>query len=312
MRFAFVMNPLTGVDPTKDTTFLLISESLRRGQECFWLSHDDLQMRQSKPAGFVRKMTFDLDATPWWDLGVPKLEILTDFDAVFMRYDPPFDLRYLTATHILDHAVCESFVMNRPGGIRLANEKIYSLNFSQFIPKSLVTSSMQEIRNFVGEHGGRAIIKPLHYGAGHGIFLLRDDDPNINSIVETATGEGVRHVMVQEYLTEARTGDKRILMLNGKPIGATLRVPKPGELRGNIHAGATCAKTSLSDRESALCDAIGPRLVKDGLLFVGLDVIGGYLTEVNVTSPTGMQEINRLDNVQLERQVIDFAESSIS
>jgi glutathione synthase len=299
MKFAFVMNKLETINPKSDTTLLFIEESLRRGHEVFFLSHDDLVLYNNKPFGIVKK----------WKLKDSNLETLDFFDAIFLRHDPPFDEKYLTTTYMFDFISDKTFVINSASGLRFANEKIYSLKFPNFTPQTIITASAAEIRKFLDEHKGRAIIKPIYLMAGHGIFLIRDDDPNLSSIIEGATDYGTKHIVVQEYLKEAQEGDKRILLLNGKPIGAMTRIPKPGESRANLRSGSTCVKATITERELSICDAMAPSLIRDGLYFAGIDIIGGHLTEVNVTSPTGMQQINRLENVQLEKQIIDFVES---
>lgn len=312
MKFAFVMNRFESVDPDSDTGILFIEESLRRGHEVFWLSHDELMLKGDIPFGLVRQVFIDRDKKEWWRFGDAELVRLDSFNAIFMRHDPPFDEKYLTATYILDFLPEKTFIMNSPRGIRAANEKIYALNFPQFSPATIVTSSEKEILSFMDEHKGRGIIKPIYLMRGLGIHLLRDDDPNLSSIIETAMDYGKRQVIVQEYLKEGALGDKRILLLNGKPIGTMTRIPRAGEIRANLRYGSTCVKSTLTDRDKALCDAIAPSLIRDGLYFVGIDVIGGYLTEVNVTSPTGTVLINRLQNVQIEKDVINFVESKAS
>jgi glutathione synthase len=199
--------------------------------------------------------------------------------------------------------------MNNPRGLREANEKLYALRFPEQIPQTLVTSDKQRLKDFMEEHGGEMIIKPLDGCGGSGVFYLNTQDRNTNSILEAATENGRKLVMGQRYLPEIRQGDKRIIVLNGEPLGSVLRVPLEEETRGNIHVGGQCVKTEVTDRDQEICAALAPLLRDDGLYFVGLDVIGNYLTEVNVTSPTGIQEINSLDGVRLESQVIDFIET---
>lgn len=312
MKFAFIMNRLEEINPDSDTGLLFIEESIKRKHDIYWLSHDDLVLKGGAPLGMVRKININREEKEWWKLSENNFEKLDSFDAVFMRHDPPFNKKYLTATYILDFLSDKTFVLNSPSGIRLANEKIYALNFPNYSPATIVASCEKEILSFLDEHKGRGILKPVYLMRGLGLHLLRDDDPNLSSIIETATDYGKKHVIVQEYIKEAVNGDKRILLLNGKPIGAMNRIPKAGEFRANLRYGSTCVKTTLTDRDLAICDAIAPSLIRDGLYFVGIDVIGGFLTEVNVTSPTGMCQINRLENKQLEREVVDFVESKTS
>ena len=201
-----------------------------------------------------------------------------------------------------------TLVINRPQALREANEKCIILRFPEIIPESLVTMKPEEIEGFMGRHDGRCIVKPLDGNGGIGVFLLRRDDPNLSSLIENSTDFGQRYVMCQRYLPEATAGDKRIILIDGKPVGATLRVPPEGELRGNIHVGAKCMSSPLTARDLKICERIGPTLSEYGIYFAGIDVIGGLLTEINLTSPTGIQEINRLNNVCLEGQMWDWIE----
>jgi glutathione synthase len=228
-------------------------------------------------------------------------------DAVLMRKDPPFDVDYLHAAHLLELAEANgTFVMNRPAGLRAANEKLYALHFDEYMPDTVVTRDRQRIRAFMGGHGGRCILKPVDGYGGRGVFKLEAGATNTSAIIDQMTQEGAKRVVVQAYIPEASQGDKRVLMLDGEPMGAILRVPPEDDHRGNIHVGGSVEKTSLTDREDALCRDVGERLVEDGLYFVGLDLIGERLTEVNVTSPTGIQEMSRLNDVDGAGTVIDW------
>jgi glutathione synthase len=229
-----------------------------------------------------------------------------------MRKDPPFDMKFFFTTHVLsliDESQC--FLLNHPRGLREANEKLYALRFPEQIPQTLVASDMRTLKAFMAELGGEMIVKPLDGCGGSGVFYLRAEDRNTNSILEAATDNGRRLVMAQRYLPEIRQGDKRIIVLDGEPLGAVLRVPLESETRGNIHVGGRVVKTDVTSRDREICAALAPSLRADGLYLVGLDVIGNYLTEVNVTSPTGVQEINRLDGVRLESRVVDFVEQRV-
>jgi glutathione synthase len=202
-------------------------------------------------------------------------------------------------------------LLNHPKGLREANEKLYALRFPEQVPQTLVAGDMATLKAFMAELGGEMIVKPLDGCGGSGVFYLNSEDRNTNSILEAATDNGRRLVMAQRYLPEIRQGDKRIIVLDGEPLGAVLRVPLESETRGNIHVGGQVVKTDVTARDREICAALAPSLRSDGLYFVGLDVIGNYLTEVNVTSPTGVQEINRLNGVRLESQVVDFVEQRI-
>jgi glutathione synthase len=302
------MDPIEKINIDKDTTFVLMLEAQRRGHEVYFMELDDLFIRGGTPHGRFRRVHVRR-GTPHYELTDFATGALGDFDAILMRKDPPFDMKFFFATHLLslvDERQC--FVLNDPKGLREANEKLYALKFPEQIPQTLVASDMERLKAFMNELGGEMIIKPLDGCGGSGVFYLNQSDRNTNSILEAATDNGRKLIMGQRYLPEIRQGDKRVIMLNGEPLGAVLRVPLETETRGNIHVGGQCVKTEVTARDREICAALAPPLMADGLYFVGLDVIGGFLTEVNVTSPTGIQEINALDGVRLETQVIDFVE----
>ena len=311
LKIGVVMDPIDRIHIDKDTTFVLMLEAQRRGHEIYFMEIDDLFLRGGTPHGRYRCLEL-ARATPHYRLGDFATGALADFDSVWMRKDPPFDMKFFFTTHVLsliDRSKC--FVMNNPDGLRDANEKLYALRFPEQIPQTLVSGDMQRLKDFMDELGGEMIIKPLDGAGGSGVFYLNTQDRNTNSILEAATDNGRRLVMGQRYLPEIRQGDKRIIVLNGEPLGAVLRVPLETETRGNIHVGGQCVKTEVTERDREICAALSPLLRADGLYFVGLDVIGSFLTEVNVTSPTGIQEINALNGVQLERQVVDFVEAQV-
>ena len=311
LKVAVVMDPVDTINIDKDTTFVLILEAQRRGHQMYFLELDDLFIRGGAAHGRYRRLQL-ARATPHYQLGEFETGALEDFDSVWMRKDPPFDMKFFFATHLLsliDQSKC--FVMNHPKGLREANEKLYALRFPEQIPQTLVGSNMAQLRDFMSELGGEMIVKPLDGCGGSGVFYLNQQDRNTNAILEAATDNGRRLVMGQRYLPEIRQGDKRIIVLNGVPLGAVLRVPMASETRGNIHVGGTCVKTEVTARDQEICAALAPLLRTDGLYFVGLDVIGSFLTEVNVTSPTGIQEVNALNGVCLESQVIDFIEQRV-
>lgn len=311
LKIGVVMDPVEKIDIDKDTTFVLMLEAQHRGHEVYFMEVDDLFVRGGTPHGRYRRLELKR-ATPHYKLGDPVEGPLEDFDSVWMRKDPPFDMKFFFSTHVLsliDRSKC--FVMNDPDGLREANEKLYALRFPEQIPQTLVSSDMRRLKEFMDELGGEMIVKPLDGAGGSGVFYLNQQDRNTNSILEAATNNGRRLIMAQRYLPEIRQGDKRIIVLNGEPLGAVLRVPLEWETRGNIHVGGQVVKTEVSERDQEICAALAPLLRADGLYFVGLDVIGNYLTEVNVTSPTGIQEVNALNGVHLERQVVDFVEQQV-
>ena len=311
LKIGVVMDPVDKINIDKDTTFVLMLEAQQRGHEVCYLELDDLFVRGGTPCGRYRRLHV-ARAVPHYQLGELTTGALEDFDVVLMRKDPPFDMKFFFATHLLslvDERKC--FVMNNPKGLREANEKLYALRFPEQIPQTLVSSDMRQLKAFMDELGGEMIIKPLDSSGGSGVFYLSTQDRNTNSILEAATESGRKMIMAQRYLPEIRQGDKRIIVLNGEPLGAVLRVPSEEEHRGNIHVGAQCVRAEITARDREICAALAQLLREDGLFFTGLDVIGNFLTEVNVTSPTGVQEINGLNGVRLETQILDFIETCV-
>lgn len=309
LRILVIMDPIEAVNVDKDTTFGFMLAAQTRGHELFYCQQHQLF---AEPGGHAavrcaavqvwhRAQTF-FELGPWSDAP------LHTFDTIWMRKDPPVDRDYLHATYLLDHAGPQTTVLNRPAGLRSANEKLYALHFSQFTPETLVTREATRIRAWLENAPFPLIVKPVDGHGGRGVFLLQRDDRNVPSILETLTDDGRRWIMVQRYLPEAREGDKRILMLDGEPMGAILRVPRSDENRGNIHVGGQVVRTTLTPREREMCAVIGPRLRADGLTFVGLDVIGDHLTEVNVTSPTGIRELLALDGIDVAAAFVRFCE----
>jgi glutathione synthase len=309
LNIGVVMDPIEKIHIDKDTTFVLMLEAQRRGHELYYMELDDLYIRSGTPFGRHRRAHVKR-VRPHYRFGESAAGALEAFDVILMRKDPPFDMKFFFATHLLslvDESKC--FVMNNPKGLREANEKLYALRFPEQIPQTLVSSDIQQLKGFMDELGGEMIIKPLDSSGGSGVFYLNTEDRNTNSILEAATDNGTKLIMAQRYLPEIRQGDKRIIVLNGEPLGAVLRIPLEEDNRGNIHVGGQCVRTEITPRDREICRALAPFLQQDGLYFVGLDVIGSFLTEVNVTSPTGIQEINALDGVCLESQVLDFIEA---
>jgi glutathione synthase len=310
LRLLYVMDPLPRVLVDKDTTFAFMLEGQRRGHEQHCCGIEDLYAEDGAPHARVRAAQVRR-AEVHYTLGEMRSVPLTWFDAVFMRKDPPFDMAFFFATHILglvDPAL--TFVMNDPRGLRDANEKLYALRFPEVIPESLVSADPVRLKAFMERLGGEMIIKPLDACGGAGVFHLHAADRNLNAILELSTAEGTRLMMAQRYLPAVRDeGDKRLIVLAGEPLGAIRRVPREDEHRGNIHVGGRVERAPVDARDREICRVMAPRLAADGLWFVGLDIIGGLVTEVNVTSPTGVQEIDRLDGVCLEARVLDFVES---
>ena len=309
LKMAFIMDPVESINTEKDTTFVLMLEAQARGHEVWYLELRDLFVKENKAFGNATSITVERRES-FYKLGKTDTCELEDFDVVWMRKDPPVNNDFLYATYILSLLdENKTKVLNNPTGIRESNEKLYSLFFPEVIPQSIVTKNINQLLDFLSEYGGEMVVKPLDGHGGEGIFYVREGDRNTNVILESITKFGTEYIIAQEFIKEVSEGDKRIIVLNGKPLGAVLRVPKPGgEFRSNFHSGGSPAKSDLTKRDIEICKVLAPRFRKDGLYFVGLDVIGGYVTEINTTSPTGVQEINRLNKVKLETQVIEFAE----
>jgi len=305
---AFVMDPIEAVDISADTTFVLMLEAQRRGHEVLYIDPSDLAMSGGNPTARAQPVTLRREVGRHVDLGAVRIVSLDEeVDLVFQRVDPPVDEAYVTATQIL--GLCDrALVLNRPGGILAANEKLYALQFPDLMGETLVTRSPDEMRSFLSAMGGEMIVKPLDGKGGEGIFHVHNGDRNLLSILEQATQFETRVTMAQRYLSEVRSGDKRVLLVDGEAIGAVLRVPAEGETRANLHVGARAVSAILDENDRRIVERIAPSLRRDGLFFVGIDVIGGYLTEINVTSPTGIQEANTLGGGKLEVRVLDGVE----
>lgn len=308
MRFVYLMDTLDRVSPDKDTTFAFIEAAQARGHESLHCLPGDLGVRRGRVFAMVRSVRVYPDEPRIRLVGERREIELDAVDAVFIRKDPPFDQAYLYATLLLENARGGPLIVNDPRGLRDANEKLYAMHFQEWTPATLVTADRDVIFSFVAEVGGNAVIKPLDGAGGSGVMLLREGDKNARAIVDVLTAEGQRVAMVQEFLPAVQKGDKRILLLDGEPLGAILRVARGDDIRSNIHVGGRTEPCELSDRERELVRSIAPRLVADGLYFVGLDVIGERLTEVNVTSPTGIQELGRFTGTKPADKVIAWVE----
>ncbi|WP_375492213.1 glutathione synthase [uncultured Nostoc sp.] len=320
MKLAFIIDPIHLLDPCHDTSVALMEAAQILGHEVWITQANLLSVVEGKAWAVLQRVELVpvqlvdrrwVAANPWYKLSDSSLTSLETMDAVFMRTDPPVNDSYLYATYILDYIdQNKTLLINSPSGIRGANEKMYALQFTKTIPETIVSADKQFIRQFV-EAKGAAVLKPLGNKAGEGILFLQSGDRNFNSIVELSTFQGRVPVMIQTYLPEAKEGDKRIILLNGEPIGALNRLSSGTDFRNNMATGGTVAQTEITPREYEICTQLAERLRQDGLIFVGIDVIGGYLTEVNVTSPTGIREIDRLDGTHLGDQVIQWIEQTL-
>ncbi len=311
MQIAFILDPLPSLQVHHDTSVALMMALQQRGHTIFGMEIADLWIQAGQAQGQLRQLELDLSTEPWFRVVAEVSTSLSDLDAVWMRKDPPVDTAYLYATHILDLVdPTRTLVLNHPAGLRSANEKIYALQFKTWTPRTVVSSQAAVLKQFLATEQ-KAVLKPLGGKGGEGILILNTGDPNLNSLIEISTQSGRIPVMIQEYLPQAQAGDKRILLLDGDPIGAVNRVPGQGDFRGNIAAGGSVQKTTITEQEKALCADLAPVLRAEKLYFVGIDVIGEKLTEINVTSPTMLQEISQLQGIPLADQVAVWLEGKV-
>jgi glutathione synthase len=308
LRVAVQMDPIASINIDGDSTFALMLEAQARGHALWHYHVRDLALLGGRVIAQANPIEVRRKKGDHFTLGTAEELDLGQVDVVLMRQDPPFDMGYITATHILEHIHPQTLVVNDPASVRNAPEKLFVTHFPELMPETLISSSVPEIRKFRAKHGD-IILKPLFGNGGAGVFHLRPDDPNLNALLEMFTERSREPLVVQRYVPDVRKGDKRIILVDGDAMGAINRVPAAGEARSNMHVGGRPEPTTLTDREREICAAIGPELQKRGMIFVGIDVIGGYLTEINVTSPTGLQEIARFDGVHLERAIWDAIEA---
>ena len=321
MKLAFIIDPIAKLDPGHDSSVAMMEAAQILGHQVWITEANQLSIMRGKAWGYLQAVDLKpvklVDGhwqaeSDWYQLGNKLLTCLEEMDVVFMRTDPPVTVPYLYTTYILDLIDRErTLVVNSSQGLRTANEKVYALQFTSVIPETIVSQDKSVIAQFVEEKQS-AVLKPLGGKGGEGILFLEAGDRNFNSLIEVSTYQGREPVMVQEYLPAAKEGDKRIILLDGEPMGAVNRIPSGTEFRGNMAVGGKAVKADITAREQEICALVAPQLRADNLYFVGIDVIGGYLTEVNVTSPTGIREIDRLNNVSLGKQVIEWLEKTIS
>ena len=295
VRLAVVMDPIGHIKYAKDTTLAMLLAAQARGWSLHYLEQADLRLRDGVAEGRARALSVRADPNDWHTLGEPAVEPLGGFDVILMRKDPPFDMEFIYTSYILERAeLAGALVVNRARGLRDMNEKVYTAWFPQCCAPTLVTRDMAEMAAFARTHG-RIVCKPLHSMGGHSIFVIEASDKNANVVYETLTENGSHFAMVQKYLPDiVQGGDSRILLIDGEPVPYALaRIPSAQDHRGNLAAGAQGVGRALNERDRWLCQQIGPALRAHGMLFVGLDVIGGFVTEINVTSPTGIRELER-------------------
>lgn len=308
LTVAIQMDPLESVNIAGDSTFAMALEAQARGHRLYHYLATDLTYRSGRILAKARPVTFRREAGNHFIAGSVETIDLEQVDIVLMRQDPPFNLAYISATHLLERIHPRTLVVNDPASVRDAPEKIFVTLFDDLMPPTLITYDPEEVRAFRQEQPS-IIVKPLYGNGGAGVFHIKPEDTNLGSLLELFAGFLKEPLMVQRYIPEIRQGDKRIILIDGEPVGAVNRVPAGGETRANMHVGGRAEKAVLTARDREICARIGPHLKERGLIFVGIDVIGSYLTEINVTSPTGIQEIDRFDGVNLSAQLWDAIEA---
>ena len=310
LSVAIQMDPIEKIDIEGDSTFALALEAQSRGHELFYYGPRDLSFRDGKVTAPLRPLTVKPQIGAHFTLGAPALSDLANLDVVLMRQDPPFDMGYITATHILERIHPKTLVVNDPFQVRNAPEKLFVTQFEGLMPPTLISSDRAEIVSFRAEHKD-IIVKPLYGNGGAGVFRIREDDENLSSLLEMFTQFYREPAMVQRYVPEVRQGDKRIILVDGIAAGAINRVPAEGEVRSNMHVGGKPELSEMTKRDMEICEAIGPELKARGLIFTGIDVIGDYLTEINVTSPTGIQELKRFGGPDCASLIWDAVEARV-
>jgi glutathione synthase len=310
LRVAIQMDPIQSINIDADTTFVLGLEAQRRGYSIHHYLPRDMSLVGDKVTARASPMTLRRERGNHFTLGPAERIDLADIDVILLRQDPPFDMAYITSTHLLEHLHPATLVVNDPVQVRNAPEKLLITHFPDLMPPTLISADREAIQEFREEHQD-IVIKPLYGFGGWGVFHIKPGDENLSALIELYTQHSREPLVVQRYIPEIREGDKRIILVDGEPKGAVLRVPAQGEARANMHVGGKPARTGLTGREREICAAIGPMLRERGMILVGIDVIGPYLTEINVTCPTGIQEIDRLDGVRLESDVWDAIEQRL-
>ena len=308
MKIAFQMDPIGPIDINADSTFRLAEEAQARGHELFYYTPDKLAYDQGRITARGWPLRVQRVVGDHAILGEETTVDLADYDVVWLRQDPPFDMFYITTTHLLDRLKSTTLVVNDPFWVRNFPEKLLILDFPQLMPPTTIARDINTIRAFKDQHGD-VILKPLYGNGGAGVFLLNEADRNLSSLYELFTGFNREPLIVQKFLPDVSKGDKRVILVDGAPVGAINRVPAKGETRSNMHVGGRPEKVDLTERDREICATIGPLLRENGQIFVGIDVIGDYLTEINVTSPTGIQELERFDGVNITAKIWEAIEA---
>jgi len=307
LSFALQMDPVAGIDITGDSTFALGLEAQSRGHNLWYYTPESLSFNDGKVTARGQSLALFDEVGAHFKTGPNETRSLDEFDVILMRQDPPFDMAYITTTHILERLPARTMVVNNPAEVRNAPEKLLVTHYPDLLPATLISRDSEAIHAFRATHKD-IIVKPLFGNGGAGVFRIQPNDQNLNSLLEMFFSNSREPVMVQAYLPAVREGDKRVILVNGEAVGAVNRIPGDGEARSNFHVGGSAAATGLTPRDKEICAAIGPELKRRGLLFVGIDIIGDYLTEINVTSPTGIREIQRLSGIDIAALTIDAIE----
>jgi glutathione synthase len=305
LNIGFQMDPVEGLNLEDDTTVTIIEECLLRNYNVWHFLPRDVSYVNGEVIAYS-KIIFDINRNikPFFRLSDLISKNLRELDIIFLRQDPPFDMSYITSTYLLEYIEEEVTIINRPSEVRNAPEKLFLNRWKSLTPETLITKSLSEINAFRKKHKN-IILKPLYGNGGNGIFFLDNNDKNFNSLIEVFLGSHPEHFIMQEYLPDIKLGDKRIILINGKPEGAINRIPSENDIRANLHVGGKATRTNISNKEMEICEHIGPELIKRGLILVGIDIIGNKLTEINVTSPTGFREIKKFSNINLAKKLID-------
>ncbi|WP_076540516.1 glutathione synthase [Shewanella sp. UCD-KL21] len=313
IKLGIVMDPISDINIKKDSSFAMLMAAQARGYQLFYMEMNDLAMVNGQATATMRALTVEANSEKWFELGDSIDTPLADLDVILMRKDPPFDTEFIYATYMLERAEEQgTLIVNKPQSLRDANEKLFTAWFSEFTPETIVTRDEQRIRAF-HQAKGDIILKPLDGMGGSSIFRVKKDDPNLGVIIETLTNEGQQYAMAQAFIPDITSGDKRILVVDGQPVPFSLaRIPQKGETRGNLAAGGRGVAQPLSESDWHIANTIGPELKKRGLIFVGLDVIGDKLTEINVTSPTCIKEIEAAFDVDITGMLMDSIEARIN
>ncbi|ETX15174.1 glutathione synthetase [Roseivivax halodurans JCM 10272] len=308
MKIAFQMDPIGPVNIDADSTFRIAEEAQARGHELFYYTPDHLAYEEGRITARGQSLKVQRERGNHATLGEMTHVDLADFDVVWLRQDPPFDMHYITTTHLLERLGPGTLVVNDPFWVRNSPEKLLVLNFPDLTPPTTIARDLETLKAFRERHGD-VILKPLYGNGGAGIFKLGADDRNLTSLHEMFTGFSREPLIVQKFLPDVTKGDKRIILVDGEAVGAINRVPAKGEVRSNMHVGGRPEKVSLTERDHEICAAIGPTLREKGQIFVGIDVIGNWLTEINVTSPTGIQELERFDGINITQRIWEAIEA---